>query len=766
MTVQQANQTRRLDLILQQLDALPTLPAVVMKLLQVIDADESNAQQVVELVRADPSLTVKVLALCQSTARTQGSRQEVATLDRAVVMLGFDAVRNAVLSIKVFEIFSKDAGAPDSATIEFDRAAFWRHSLAVGLAAELIAASQRKRLGVNPEDAFVCGLLHDIGKLALDHVLPRSYQRVIELTEQQQRNIADIEKRVIGLDHHTAGKRLAEHWQLPHLLIDAIWLHGTPLHLVPELDHKRMIGLIGLADVLVRRNHIGYSGNHNLRDSIRDRAEALGLDVDEVEKVVAQLHEAVQRHSAALGLGDQPTRDLFLASIMQANAVLGRVNEQLEAGRRLSARQGMALDAIVRFHAAAAQPGRSVQDVLAAVVQSAASVLGEGFYATVYQPARNDSWVLTQYAGTNRAARSALIDPPPSTANLAQLTDAAPTALDLMGLLPSLADDLTSAKDIRQVRVLPLPCGWGAAAVLLHDRPALPHQDVPAALVHTWGAAVAAATQHEGARRLGEQLVELNRELAETQDTLLRNQSMARVGEMAAGAAHEMNNPLAVISGRAQLLAGRLSDAADRRTAELIYDQAQRLSDLITALRLFADPPPPQRMLVEIDAALEEAVRYVQMRHPQAPAIVVEKADRLPELHTDPEQLGTALGELLVNAHQSQPKQAVRVTVHVDPLNDRLVMQVIDDGVGMDAHTLEHAFDPFFSVKPAGRQVGLGLARARRLMESLGGDIVLESDAERGTTATLTHPLSVAEQTQRPATVTAARGDRLTLGGR
>ena len=245
--------------------------------------------------------------------------------------------------------------------------------------------------------------------------------------------------------------------------------------------------------------------------------------------------------------------------------------------------------------------------------------------------------------------------------------------------------------------------------------------------------------------RSGQQLVELNRQLADAQQGMLRAQSMARLGEMAAGAAHEMNNPLAVISGRAQLLAMKLpGESPEKRAADQIARQAEKLSDLITSLRLFAEPPRPDLAEASAAVVLEEAIRISKQRDPAIGAVMVSGVEDAPPLHTDAGHVAAALAEVLLNAHEAKPRTAVRVRATVDPINRRLLIQVTDDGAGMDAQTLEHAFDPFFSAKPAGRQAGLGLARARRFMDGVGGDIQLTSHPGEGTVAKLMIPLATA----------------------
>ncbi|HEX7011022.1 MAG TPA: HDOD domain-containing protein, partial [Phycisphaeraceae bacterium] len=649
MIATEPTQPCRIELILRQVDSLPTLPAVAMRLLSLTAADDTHAREVVELISADPALTAKVLTLCRAAYR--GVRDERLTVDRAVMLLGFSAIRNAVLSVKVFEVFGEEgpdvAGAArgespaEPGGRAFDRVAFWTHSLAVGVAAELIAAAHVRDRELDPDEAFVCGLLHDIGKLALDYVLPKSFARIVEMAELNQGNIAEFERRVVGIDHHTAGKRLAEQWRLPHRLQDCIWLHGSSYDTLPKLEHRRLIGLVSLADLIARRQHLGYSGNFNLHQPIEPLVHRLGLDVGLVQGAAGRLHEQLEHRGKALGLHDTPSRELFLQSIQRANQALGRVNQVLELRSRTAASQARVLEAIATFHAQAT-PGRSVQDVLDAVAASARHVFGTGFYAILYPGESHHDrpeWLISQYNAEGQAVGVQYVEAPPHTPDLAMIDAQQPVGLHLMGLLPWIADYLVDAEDLRRVKLLPLPCGWGTAAVLLHDRSSLPPWNHLAPLTSTWGAAVAAAAQHDGARRLGEQLAQANTALAQAQDRLLRQESMARLGEMAAGAAHEMNNPLAVISGRSQLLCTALpAGSPEQKAAQTIFREAHRLSDLISSLHMLADPPPPQRRPTQLAVLLKEAVDAVQpalTRHKNKVSIALAIKHSLPEMMLD-----------------------------------------------------------------------------------------------------------------------------------
>ncbi|MCK4873480.1 MAG: HDOD domain-containing protein [Phycisphaerales bacterium] len=739
---------RRVDLILEQIETLPTLSAIAVRLLSITSDDEADVREVVRLVASDPALTTKLLRLCRSARG--GIGRAITTVDRAVVMLGLDAVRSAILSIQVYETLSSASrDETDDKARVFDRPGFWRHSIAVAVACKLIteahheqARTRRSRCELpKGDEAYVAGLLHDLGKIALDVIMPKSFDRVVTLAEQYQVCMAEVERRVIGVDHHTAGKRLGEYWRLPHTLQDVMWMHGQPFDALPDLPHRNLVALVTTADLLVRRQHIGFSGNRMRGEDLDATCRECGLDPELVRGIVSKLHETSAEHASSIGLDDAPSQELFLASIGRANEALGRLNVLLEERSSLSMQQGKVIGAISDFNAAAA-PGRSVIGTLGEVVRSATNLLGDGLYLMLYQSRRSDTWQVYQFSGDGRMLRNHDAVPPTGCKHLADLSDEGQVSMRTAAVLPWLTDYLGDAVDMRDVQLIPLCCAWGVAAVLVHDFGSGVQtypQALLGAITTTWASAIAGAAQHAGAKSLGEQLVEANRVLAETQHKLTDARAMARLGEMAKGAAHEMNNPLTIISGRSQILVSRLAPGEGQEAAQAIVEQAHRLSDLITSLHLFADPPTPARHETDLRALITELAKDARRQFPDV-KIVHDVPDDVGKVWIDPTQVSEVLAELIQNAGEAQPRSFVRVAVQADPLDGRLVIVVEDDGVGMDARCLEHAFDPFFSVKPAGRQAGLGLARAQRLIEGQGGTIELSSESGEGSTARIAIP--------------------------
>lgn len=752
---------RQVQLILRHVDALPTLSPIATRLLSLAGADDADFDELATLIESDPALTAKVLGLCRAASRGLGD--SISTVRRAVVMLGLDALRSAVLSVSVYGVLTDarqsleaphpDAGGADDpahpAGARFDRAGFWKHSLGVAAASEGLARTH-PGLGVNPDEAFAAGLLHDLGKLVLELVLPRSYRRVVELCEQRQEDAAGVERTVLGLDHFTAGRRVAEHWGLPHALQDVLWLHSRAPSSLPDLPHRGLIGVVTLGKALCRELFLGFSGDFGATPSVEGLCEEVGAEVRRAREVQGAIPDAVARRCRILGIDERGEPELLFQAVASANRRLARMNQLLEARAREHERRAAVLAALTDF-AAGIRAGRGLFDTFGTVVRSAAGLLGAGYFAVLFQPRAGEPWQLCRFAPDGRPVRSEIIDAPTATGaadGADVLGDPTRLGVAAIALLPWLTDALRDAGDIRRVRLLPLGFasrgadGEGPVVVLLHDRP-IERLGVPAAELEAtataWGAAVAAAAQHEGARIIGERLAEADRAQGELHARLAERESLARLGELAAGAAHEMNNPLTVIAGRSQQLAARLTNPEDRAAADALVDAARRLSDLISALHLVARPPTPDPRPVDVLEVVRDAVERAQQRTGTTGRVGLVIPAALGPGRLDRELLAQALCELVVNGLEASKTGFVEVRPHADE-QGRLVVTVVDQGPGLSAKALRHGCDPFFSEKPAGRQTGMGLTKARRLVEVMGGEVRLANARPTGAAVSIVLP--------------------------
>jgi putative nucleotidyltransferase with HDIG domain len=737
---------KRVELILQQLEELPTLPAVAVKILEVTSREDADIKEVVRLISSDVSLTTRILQLVHRA--DVGVRGEVNSVERAIILLGFDAVRSAVLAISVFQTFNPDP-ARRGVGHHFHIEEFWKHSVAVACCAELLAdelvTAYGRNIDTDPSEAFVCGLLHDLGKVALDAALPKSFDKVVEAAELLRGNIADLERTIIGLDHMVVGKRLAERWGLPSSVRDCIWLHGQlPTALPGTVRNPRLVNLITLADVLSREQHLGFSGNFAFTLPRQPLVDAIGLPDGAVERVLQKLVGAIEPRATALGLGSAGTGELYQQALSQANRELGRMSGQLASKNRRLAVRAKFFDALSQFQSEL-RPDASPQLVLQAVGQTAVTVLGSSS-AAVFSVIPGQTYaevILVDSQGD--VFEQTVIDCPKSLAK--------PTGGDgpvlacgdnlewlLSAVSPRLGDDCRFWICLEADGACIGGVVWGARSG--EAQRLSPQVQELTALATGWSLTLRTSQIREEAKTLSEQLAEANRRLHNAQNEILRSKTMITVGEMAAGAAHEMNNPLAVISGRAQLLASALADPKLKHAANLIGEQAHTITDIITELMAFAKPQQPKISECELPELVGRALHETKLiTDPVDRQIEVTMTD-VPPVLVDPEQVTAALREVIGNAIQATDEKTGQITIHAayDAYSSRVALTVADNGHGMDDETLKRAFDPFFSSKPAGRRRGMGLPKALRWIEASGGTMRLESRAGKGTRSSILLP--------------------------
>jgi signal transduction histidine kinase len=219
--------------------------------------------------------------------------------------------------------------------------------------------------------------------------------------------------------------------------------------------------------------------------------------------------------------------------------------------------------------------------------------------------------------------------------------------------------------------------------------------------------------------------------------------SLSALAEMAGGAAHELNNPLAVISGRAQLLSQAETDPDKKRMLKQIQDNASEITRITEDLLAFAQPPQPKRTRTQVRQILDEAVQLAAMKAKVDELdVAIDIAESAAEVYVDSAQIASAVANVLCNAAQSYPdkKGPIKITVQEDITDDFVKLEIADSGSGMDEETLRKATQPFFSNRPAGRGRGMGLAHTQRLVELNGGTLQIASQPATGTTVTILLP--------------------------
>ena len=220
----------------------------------------------------------------------------------------------------------------------------------------------------------------------------------------------------------------------------------------------------------------------------------------------------------------------------------------------------------------------------------------------------------------------------------------------------------------------------------------------------------------------------------------LETEKLEALAEFAAGAGHEINNPLAIIGGRAQLLLKDETDPERRRELALVNAQVKRAHEMIADMRLFARPPRPEPESVDLVELVDGLLRELGPQAAERAISLSRSGDEGPlEIEADPAQLDVALRAVCRNALEAIGHRG-QVEIGLHRLPGHVEIRVADDGPGILPEHRRHLFDPFYSSRQAGRGLGFGLSKCWRIVTNHGGRIEVHSDPGQGATFTITLP--------------------------
>ncbi len=280
--------------LLSSLQDIPTLPAVAMRVNELINDPNSSSADIADVLKKDQVLTAKVLRLVNSSYYSIPGG--VADVQRALAFLGFNTLAQLVLSLSIFQVFSggKKAG-------EFSMPEFWKHALGAAVCSELL--SKKLKIG-KPEEAFTCGLLHDIGKLVMNEIDPERLKGVITETEKRQASFYEVEKEWELPGHSYLGEIIATKWGLPQVIRLAIRYHHFDVSKMDSIlsSTKPMIQIVRLANTICVKNRIGQSGDCSTGEITQDMLAPLGLKASDIEALEEQLKIGIEKAGAFLNV--------------------------------------------------------------------------------------------------------------------------------------------------------------------------------------------------------------------------------------------------------------------------------------------------------------------------------------------------------------------------------------------------------------------------------------------------------------------------------
>ena len=272
------------DEIIKKLDSIkdiPTLPSIVFELNELLQDPNTPITDISDIIEKDQAMSLRVLKLVNSAF--YGIHKEVNDIGNAIVLLGFNTVRNAIVSLGVINSFS------GIKTLEgFDISDFWKHSLAVAVVSKSLA---EKTKIASSDSCFVGGLLHDIGKVILAQYFQDLFEKVWNAAKKENISFYEAEKKVITIDHGRIGSHLATNWELPESFIDVIrWHHDVR----NDSESKKMILIIYLSDIIVNSYNADPDNSIDLSEMYPAASKFLKNQLGDIDNWFKEVENDIQ----------------------------------------------------------------------------------------------------------------------------------------------------------------------------------------------------------------------------------------------------------------------------------------------------------------------------------------------------------------------------------------------------------------------------------------------------------------------------------------
>lgn len=277
-----------LQAALSRLTEISSLPEITTRIVQVVEDPKSTAEDMHGIVRHDPALAAKILKVVNSAF--YGLPAQIASLDRAIIMLGLSAVKNIALAASLSRLFR-----PGAISEQFTARDLWLHCIGVGVCARMLTGPCH----APPEEAFVGGLVHDMGLLVEYQLFPEELRTIVNECTDSDEPFWEVERRVLGADHQAFGAAIAGKWKFPPSLRSAIAYHHDPSVLKPE--YRRLATTIHVADTICCQDQIGFWLTSKSQSVTDEMLATIGVTGQQVEQILEELPERIEETERIFG---------------------------------------------------------------------------------------------------------------------------------------------------------------------------------------------------------------------------------------------------------------------------------------------------------------------------------------------------------------------------------------------------------------------------------------------------------------------------------
>lgn len=695
---------------------LPALPQVLLKLIEACNDENCTPKRLSQITFKDPSISTKVLQLVNSAHA--GLHKKVTTLEKAVVYLGADSVKNIAISSSVLHVFSKARG---NGTFSLSR--FWWHSL---LCASLARALAEETGYPAPEEAFLAGLLHDIGKLVLWTNFRKEYKAVLEEAENDPVRLLAGETN-LGAPHHEVGAWLVNQWKLNSFMADAIYYH----HSAPE----EVAGALPLVKITYAANLLSRGAERLSENAAAEAQNLMGIETPRQLELIWKAQAEIEEVARSFGItvsspddgqaptpeSDRATRESLASEIKNFSLVYGTLQSLLGATSK---------SAILE----ASQKGLSI---LLNVRNSFHFLYDEGKGALVGQAVPGTDSALIDRVdipvknGNSMFARTLKSGIPENSFTTGD------------GQRASIAEEqICRQLGTEGMMCLPMRVKGDPVGVIVMG-------------VHE---------QHAAALAKQQKLLDLfinhvgmclhADKIKQDQARIIQEERLKASSKISRMVVHEVNNPLGIIKNYLKILSLKLPEKHPAQTElSIIGEEILRVGQIIRQLNDFSQSRMTLQDTVDVNTLLSNVLKLLKdsLFRPTMIEAKFTPDQTAPNIISDKNGLKQVIINLIKNAVEAMasgghlhiatkfmPDARSQPTGATKTQPGALEITVKDDGPGMPEDIRKRLFEPFVTSKTQGR--GLGLSIVHGIIRELNGTITCESSIDVGTTFTINLP--------------------------
>jgi signal transduction histidine kinase/HD-like signal output (HDOD) protein len=694
---------------------LPSPPQVLLKLIEICGKEDTTPIELSQITAKDPSISSKVMRLVNSAY--MGLTVKVNSLEKAILYLGLDTIKNIAISASVLQAFSRTQG-----NSSFKLKQFWWHSL---MCASLSRRIAKKISYVSPEEAFLSGLLHDIGKLVLWVNFKKDYAEILKCSG----NDADLliaGETAIGATHYEVGAWLVRHWNLDSFMADAILYHHEP----PE----RISNAFPLVKIVYVANALSKQQVEKPEDAPAIAKTVFGFSRSQVEELTAETTEEVIEVARSLEIAVEPPSG---EEATEPEKDFNRSEALLREIRNFSLLYG------------------TLQNLLKADTKSSILEIAERSLQILFDVKQTLFFLYD-------AEKDLLVGNLPVTSpryDLISTLEIPTKEKSLPGkslLQKRIIDSFGDEKTIGDEQIINLLGTDGIMCL-----PMIAHQKNVGVII--------AGIYEPQFSRLSDQLKLLNMfanhvamclhvcDIKENQAKTIKSERMEAFSTVARKVAHEVNNPLGIIKNYLTILALKLPEKHPAQDElGIIGEEIDRVVHIIAQLSAFSQPAIKQYEPIDINLLITDLIKIIEksILLPSGIEVHLSLDPSLPEVDSDKNSLKQVMINLIQNAAEAMPgggnifieteytRDAGKKPANGQPKTPGNVkITISDDGPGLPESIKLHLYEPFISSKGAGHS-GLGLSIVQGIINELKGTITCQSDRETGTSFQIWLPIS------------------------